>query len=1032
MISGKTIGQIYFVNNYSVESGLPTSFIYDVTQDNKGRMWFATAAGISIYDGFLWKNMNLSDSLPNTVYRKIITDEKGIVWAIPQYMCETLVYFVNDSIRKVNLPEARNNHHDYAVNSLNIYYEDNNPVVYAGTFNGVYIYKDGKWLNLTVNDGLINNLVFSITKYNEKYYIATSEGVSVLKNGKINNSLNDFFKDKYNIVLKFELEKFGNKNSKLWALGKGWLGCIENNKLQIVKDNIDLPSGTEYEFPSLCLAKNNLIYLGNYYYTFCYNRISGALLPLTHKEGFKSDGSTSIFTDREDNVWKVGTRGVDKLNNLYLVNFGTENGLLENEVSAIFEYKPGKLLLGHNYGITFFSREKTVKIDFPKNINKYPGDLRILDVCATKDGTIWLAGSNGGVGKTNESGIIKWYKVSEKNYISSVAVDKKDVVWVTSSDGVFCKKGDKFVEPTNFNVKKQFYRRIFFFDDEMFFTSSSVLVWIKGDKVNYYAIEGKNNANNVFSVFKNTDSEVFVGTKDGLYVIRNNVYEKYNINGFKVDNPIYSILKDKSGNYWFGTDDGVVKWDGKNKSQTFVKANGLSGLEINRAAFCNDSYGNIWIGTESGLSCYRPEYDNNKIPVPEILLLNAEDPLGEKHSLLNEFKIKSDIKSLYFSFRGVSYYNEPFIKYKIKLEGFDADWYEISQQHIDNIRYTNLIPGEYKFHVAAKNISGEWSNVYSSALITIEKPYYKKWWFIVIFLSVLAFFLYLIYRLYLTRVYYINLEKKVQIRTAKLRDTEKELRNTQAFLEEKVKERTNKLGIVNEQLKELNASKDKFFSIIAHDLKSPFVGLLGYSELLKNEIDELPKEKIIEYSENLHKNIKNTYNLLENLLNWALLQTKRMSFNEQRLDLYLEIKSILEMFDANSRTKNIILVNNVNIETTIDVDKNMFRTILYNLISNAIKYTNPGGQVKVHTKMDNGNIEIYVSDDGVGMDKVILDKLFNLNSNISTKGTAQEKGTGLGLILIKEMVDMHNGKILAESEPGKGTTFCVVLPRKKE
>lgn len=1032
MITGKTIGQIYFVNNYSVESGLPTSFIYDVTQDNKGRMWFATASGISIYDGFLWKNLNSNDSLPNTAYRKIFTDEKGVVWAIPLYMCETLVYFVNDKLNTVDLPESRSEHYDCTVNSLNVFYEDNKPVVYVGTYKGVYIYKDGNWTNYTKNEGLINNLVYSITKYKDRIFIATLEGVSVLKNGVIEKGQSEYFTGKYNKVLKFEVEKEGNEQTKLWALGKNWLGCIDNNNLTILKENFELPTGLEFEFPSLCLSKNNLIYLGNYYFAFCYNRISGELFPITHTEGFKSDGCTSIFTDHEDNVWKVGTRGADKLNNLYLVNYNIQNGLQENEVTAILEYQPGKLILGHNYGLTFFSRGNVKKIIYPKSINKYPGDLRILDMCATKDGDIWLAGSSGGAGRTNESGIIKWYRVSKKNYASSVAVDKNNVVWVTSSDGVFCKIGDKFVEPQNFKIKKQFYRGIFFFGEDIFITSSTLFVSVINNKVHYYRIEGNSNANNVFSVLKNADGEIFIGTKDGLYFMKNNYYEKYNKNGFKIDSPVYSMLQDKSGNYWFGTDDGVIKWDGKNKIQSFVKANGLSGLEVNRSAFCNDSFGNIWIGTESGLSCYRPEYDKNNIPVPDILLLNAEDALGKKHSLLSEFSIKSDIKSLYFTFRGVSYYNEPFIKYKIKLEGFDADWYEVSQQHIDNIRYTNLVPGEYKFLVAAKNISGEWSKVHASALITIDKAYYKKWWFVLLFFSILVFFLYLIYRLYLTRIYFISLEKKVQIRTAKLRETEKELRNTQAFLEEKVKERTHKLGIANEQLKELNASKDKFFSIIAHDLKSPFVGLLGYSELLKNEIDELSKEKIFEYSDNLHKNIKNTYNLLENLLNWALLQTKRMSFVEQRLDLYLEIKNIFEMFDANSRTKNIFLINDVNMETTLDVDKNMFRTIMYNLISNAIKYSNPGGHVKVFTKTDDGNIEIYVSDDGVGMDKEIQEKLFKLNSNISTNGTALERGTGLGLILIKEMVDMHKGSIRVESEPGKGTTFCVVLPREKK
>jgi len=995
-------------------------------------MWFATAAGISIYDGLSWNNLSKKDGLPNIAYRKIYKDEKGTIWTIPMYMCEKLVYFENDSLKIIKLPETRNENGDYSVTSLCVLYENNRPVVYVGTFNGIYIYRDEIWKNITTADGLPDNMIYSLTFYNNKFYIATLKGISVLSSGKIDNSIQKLFGEKSTGTLLFSVDKSNPTSQKLWFVGKSRLGYLENNSINIVTENFLLPDGFDFEYPSLCFGDNNLVYFGNFFFTYYYNKSTGEIFPLTHNHGLKSDGGTSIYIDSEGNVWKTGTRGIDKLNNLYLVNYNTNLGLQEDEVSSIFEYKPGKMILGHNNGITFFSREEIKTIAFPDKNVKYPGNVRILDICADRDGTFWLAGSTSGLGKMNSSGNIMWIKIPDNNYISSVASDKKGNIWATTENGVFIKNGNTFTEPPNFKVKKQFYRKSFFFDDEIYFASSTVLVRVKNNEVKYLKNTGNNSANDIFSLYKDSEGKVLIGTKDGLYQVVDDGFVKFDVNGFKINNPVYSILQDKRGVYWFGTNDGVVEWDGKNKPRNFMKANGLSGTEINRSAFCLDKSGKIWVGTESGLSCFRPEYNNTKIPVPKVVLFFAEDPLGEKHSLVNAIKIKSDIKSLFFNFRGISYYNEQFMRYKLKLEGFDADWYEVTQHNIDKIRYTNLKPGEYKFLVSAKNITGEWSEVYSSAVITIEKPFYRKWWFILLFIGFVGFFLYFIYRLYLTRVYYINLENKVQIRTAKLKETEIELRNAQAFLEEKVKERTEKLGIANEQLKELNASKDKFFSIIAHDLKSPFVGLIGYSELLKNEANEMTKDKIIEYADNLHKNIKNTYNLLENLLNWALLQTHRMVFNPRRIDLYLEIKAICEMFDVNSKTKNIELVNEVNINTSLDADKNMLRTILYNLISNAIKYTNPGGRVRIYSRYNNDNIEIFVSDNGIGMEKSVLDKLFKLNSNISTKGTAKEKGTGLGLILINEMVEMHSGKIRVESEAEKGTTFCIILPKELE
>jgi signal transduction histidine kinase/ligand-binding sensor domain-containing protein len=1028
IVSSKAITQTYNINYYSIESGLPTSFIYDATQDERGRMWFATPKGLTVYDGFQWQNIDRIDSQQVGSCRKLFKDEKGIIWAVPLYMCERIFYFENDIPKIIDLPEVRKEKSNYGITALSVNYEDGKPVIYAGSFNGIYIYKNSQWKNINVSEGLPSNEVFSITNFKNILYVATSKGVVTLESGKITDRAGNIFKQNNNGILAFAQDKNPKNPDRLWVLCKNWIGYIENENLQIVKNNFQFPDGMEFQYPSLCTDRNNLVYFGNYYYTFCLNKNNDELFQLTHNQGFKSDGSTSIFTDREDNLWKVGTRGIDKVNSFYLMNLGSENGLLENEVSAIYESETGELILGHNNGITFYKKEKVKPISFQKSDNRFPGDLRVLDICCPKKGIYWFAASSGGVGKIDLAGNISWANLPEKFYVSSVASDKNGVVWVTSNKGAYYIKDDKLTEPKDFEIKKQFYRRVVSIGDVLYFLSSTCLAEVRDNKVTYYENHDNYDANNVYSIFQDTQDRVFIGTKEGLYIINNGKQIKFTENDFRIDKPVYSILQDKKGNYWFGTDEGVIMWDINKWKHSFQKANGLSGTEINRAAFCCDNSGNVWVGTESGLSCFRPEYYREKIPVPEVIFLNAEDPLGEKHSLKNDFSIKSDIKSLYFSFRGLSYYNERFMSYRVKLEGFDADWYEISQQQLDKIRYTNLKPGDYRLFVSAKNISGEWSKVYSSSLITIDKPYYRKWWFIVLFILIFGFLIYFIYRLYLTRIYYINLEKKVSIRTAKLRETESELRNTQAFLEEKVKERTEKLNILNEQLREINASKDKFFSIIAHDLKSPFVGLLGYSELMKNEVNGLSKESIKEYSENLHKNIRNTYNLLENLLNWALLQTRRMVFKEQRLDLFLEMKSIIDMFDANLRTKSISVINDIKMDSYVSADKNMFRTIMHNLISNAIKYSNPGGLIKIYSKNVNGNVEIYVKDEGVGMEKEIKEKLFKINMNISTKGTAKERGTGLGLILIKEMIDMHNGKISVESEPGIGTTFCVILP----
>jgi signal transduction histidine kinase/ligand-binding sensor domain-containing protein len=1023
--------QSYFIHNYSVENGLPTSFVYDVTQDKRGRMWFATPSGISVYDGYQWNNPDSKNNLPKTGFRKIYTDEKGIIWCLPLNMCESLVYFTDDSSSTMLLPGLKDESDKGVVTSFNMIYENNKPVLFIGTYSGLYVYKDDAWKNYKAENGLINNSIIKITVYKRKLYITTKGGVSVFDGTYFDNSLNEKFDAEHKEILAimFENEKNENSESKLWVLGKNWIGNIENNRLNILNNNFYLPSGLEFESPSLVSGADNLIFFGNYYLTFYINKITGQLFPMTHSQGFKSDGCLSIYIDREENIWKAETRGVDKLNNLYLVNYSAADGLQENEVSTIFESEPGKLIIGHNSGVTIFGKDKKTKIDFPKNAAGYPGDCRVVDACNGKDGSVWLACSISGLAKLDSRGNLSWIKSGVNNYVSSVDNDAEGNIWITTNEGIYVLRNGKFEEPSDFKIKKQYYRRILIDkENNIYLASPNGLTVKKGYEIRYYTLKNNERANNIFTIVTDNNSDLLVGTKDGLYILKDNVYKKYNEKGFSIDKSVYSILKDKTGIYWFGTEDGVIKWDGNGKTRLFTKGNGLSGMESNRAALINDSFGNVWIGTESGMTCYRPEFDNNEIPVPKIILSSAEDIEGNKYPLSQNISLKSKIRTLIFNFRGISYYNENFIQYKIKLEGFDVDWYDVSQNQIDKIRYTNLIPGDYVFHVSAKNISGEWSEICNSSVITIEVPYYQKWWFILLTVFLMGSLFYMFYKLYLNRIYYLKLESKVQSRTKELRETERELRSAQTLLEEKVKERTARLGTANELLKETNATKDKFFSIIAHDLKSPFVGLLGYSELLSNEIDSLSKEKVVEYSMNLNKNIKNTYNLLENLLNWALLQTGRMAFSPESLDLYLEIESIADLLSANSSSKNIKILNGVNLNTYIEADRNMIRTVLYNLISNAIKFTRHGGEVCINTKNECKYTVISVSDNGIGIPKEHIDTLFDLDSNISTKGTANEKGTGLGLLLCKEMIEKHKGRISAESEEGKGTTFKVEIP----
>ncbi len=256
------------------------------------------------------------------------------------------------------------------------------------------------------------------------------------------------------------------------------------------------------------------------------------------------------------------------------------------------------------------------------------------------------------------------------------------------------------------------------------------------------------------------------------------------------------------------------------------------------------------------------------------------------------------------------------------------------------------------------------------------------------------------------------------------------------------KESEAKLNEFNAELKELNFNKDKFFSIVAHDLRSPFQGMLGFTELILEEIDTLSNAEIKEYVQKVHDSSYSTFTLLENLLNWSRLQTGRMQINPVEFNIREEVKLIISLLAANAQSKNVYFNNEIAPYLNVNADQQMIHSILLNLTTNAIKFSFPGGRISFNAKivdMDEDSsektslsgrycLEISVSDNGVGMSAEVLSKLFAVESHFSLAGTANEQGSGLGLIIVKEMTEKQGGKLQISSETNKGSVFSFTIP----
>lgn len=234
---------------------------------------------------------------------------------------------------------------------------------------------------------------------------------------------------------------------------------------------------------------------------------------------------------------------------------------------------------------------------------------------------------------------------------------------------------------------------------------------------------------------------------------------------------------------------------------------------------------------------------------------------------------------------------------------------------------------------------------------------------------------------------------------------------------------------VEENLRDANLTKDKFFNIIAHDLKNPFNAIIGFSELIVNEFDNLNKDKIKQYISLIYQSGNNTYKLLENLLDWSRAQTGKIIFLPSELIVEHFFIDVVKLVNNSAKEKNILVSYEVESSITVLADDNMFKTILRNLLNNAIKFTNQNGAVKLSATQRETDVLFKVEDNGVGMNALTISKLFKIEEKISLLGTNAEKGTGLGLLLCKEFVEKHNGKIWAESELEVGSKFMFTLPK---
>lgn len=837
--------QSFKVQQYSEQTDLPSAFVYDILQGQNGVIWFATRGGVASFDGNNWRKYRLKDGLSVLPTCQIEADSLGRIWAIGEGSLGAIqvsLYDLQNGDRWM-LPNLKHPPDIFytSITSFQLleYPEWKTPLLVIGTIDkGLFLLSEKKWECLNFQNGLASDSIMGIAIEGMQIYLATSKGLSIVTmqpNGdyEINNNLytpsNALPSNNIMGVVIEKKDKFPGwklPDNRIWICGGQWFGYFYEKspktfhlapaKLPVIEKNEPIRMLPDYQ---------NGIYIGDHYELYYYDFTQNTISILDFINGLIGGGCNSLLIDFEKNIWVACDRGASKISSRIFSNYQQINGLLEDEVTAIIEITHGKVLLGHNLGLSIYNGKEFNRIPFQNILKNDKSISRVLDIKKDSEGNIWMALSWAGLAKFSpKNSQITHYNESDglPKKVIALFIDHKDNLWIGSEEGLyFSQKGtNRFTPKRIINSNYLNIRKLYGRNGELRFIGtfdSGIYELNNGSWINYRTPKDPL-INSIYSIYETPNGQVMIGTLKGLFTIKNKTLIPLKSISQDLNRPIFFILEDKKNRIWFGTDNGVYLWD-KNILKHFSIMEGMIGQETNRAAAMEDSRGLIWIGTNRGVSVYNDSFDfsDKYTPIPKLSLTDIEVP-GDRIDWRSRKNIEITPLHNYisFSFRGISFSDERAIRFQYKLDGFDKEWSGENYPYNQIIRYPQLPPGHYRFHLKMKSAQNAWSPIVSSPLIIVLQPFYMRWWFIFLMVIAFGFILFSIQR-YITQKRYSHI------------------------LEIEVKERTDQLRAKEQQYRDLfEDSKDMVFITTSEgtflDINTAGVALFGYDskeEILK-------------------------------------------------------------------------------------------------------------------------------------------------------------------------------------------------------
>jgi ligand-binding sensor domain-containing protein/signal transduction histidine kinase/DNA-binding response OmpR family regulator len=1062
-LSSVCFGQLSF-DHLSISSGLSQSTVLSIHKDSRGYMWFGTRDCLNRYDGRsikIYKNnpKDTSSISTNDYIYSIYEDRSKNLWigtqdGLNRYIPES------DSFERIkyNL-KNKGSISDKIVLSI---HQTRDGKLFFGTNDGLSILHkptDRNFIKLYQKDGLAGNQIYSVFEDSKKrVWIGTTTGLTVLsfknnkphlksyyhnkndKNSLSGNSIKTFAEDSHgNIWIGTEtsgLNMFVEATQtfiryQVNPLAKNSISS--NNIRKIIKDkkgNLWIATMTGL----------NILQVKDKKFTI-YRHDS------ENPNSLSDNSIKEIYEDNQGSIWLGTMFGGVNVKHPNTIPFTVEkhskyrNSISSDIISVITADKSGNLWIGtEGQGLNYYhkpTQRYTQFLNNPLNSNSL-GHNTVKDIFADSRGNIWIGLFQGGLDVYNpQTGVFKHYTPDPNNpkalsygYVSSITEDKDGRLWVaTSSKGInlFNRESETFsVYDTSKNSKiklsSSYIRKVFCDSKGNLWVGTAKglnLIPYRSTKVIFFLknISSKSalQSGHINEIMEDSKGRVWVGSHHGglsLYIPKSRSFITYSTESGLNSNNVISILEDKEGYLWVSTDRGLSKFDTYRKIfKNYTVADGLPANEFNYNSAFKDKNGKLYFGSYNGLVSFQPkEIEENK-SIPKVVFsglklfnkpvgINGPDGLLEKDISFTEEIVFSASQNIFtIDFLALSYINPERNKYAYKLEGFEKDWNYVSTP---SATYTNLPPGKYDFLVKASNNDGLWNPQASKLVIMIKPPLWKTWWAYLLYFMMASGLLFLVIRFFR--------------RQARL--------ETQLYYEH----------LNSQKIEELYQLKLDFFTRISHEIRTPLTLIFAPLENLIRQTAE--QQGVSKQIVQIKNNAERLLRLITELLDFRKIETGNMKILVQEHNLVDFCRTVFNSFSSIAEARQInFQFNSTKTNIPVFFDANQMEKVLYNILSNAFKYTADAGAIQLTITEDENEVHIVVNDNGIGISLADQSKIFT-HFYQANQSTHKKEGWGIGLALSKNIVEQHHGNISlnsvpeTENKPGN-TLFKVSLKKGK-